>query len=88
MTDSIGAIGSFKPFKEGTIRIPLKGEEIVVRKEAVVTGEVVVTKERTIEREEITETVRRQDVVLDEDEGGNEIRGQDRREGPLERRAA
>ena len=29
-------------FKEGTIRVPVRGEEAVVNKEAVVTGEVVI----------------------------------------------
>ena len=52
------------PFEEGTIRIPVRGEEAVVRKEAFVTGELVVNKERTVTREEVTETVRRQDVEL------------------------
>lgn len=76
MTDSIGAIGKLMPFEEGTIRIPVKGEELVVRKELVVVEEIVVTKERTIERQTITDTVRRQDVVVDDD-GGEET-------GPLD----
>lgn len=54
-------------FEEGTIRIPVRGEEAVVRKETVVTGEVVINKERTTERQEITDTVRRQHVEVDED---------------------
>ncbi|HEU5318569.1 MAG TPA: YsnF/AvaK domain-containing protein [Chloroflexota bacterium] len=57
---SIGA------FEEGTIRIPIRGEEVVVHKEAVVTGEVVVNKDRTVERREIADTVRRQLVEIDE----------------------
>ena len=32
-------------FEEGTIRVPVRGEEAVVEKEAVVTGEVVVDRE-------------------------------------------
>jgi len=53
-------------FQEGTIRVPVRGEEAVVNKEAVVTGEVVVTKDQTTERQEIRDTVRRQDVDVDE----------------------
>lgn len=59
--DTVGA------FEEGTIRVPVRGEEAVVRKEPVVTGEVVIHKERTVEREEVTDTVRRQHVEVDED---------------------
>ncbi len=53
-------------FQEGTIRVPVRGEEAVVTKEAVVTGEVVIEKERTTEREQITDTVRRERVEVDE----------------------
>ena len=53
-------------FQEGTIRVPVHGEEAVVQKEAVVTGEVVLNKERTTERQEITDTVRKEQVELDE----------------------
>jgi len=52
-------------FEEGTIRVPLRGEEAVVAKEAVVTGEVVINKE-TVEREEqVSGTVRKQHVDVD-----------------------
>jgi uncharacterized protein (TIGR02271 family) len=54
-------------FREGTIRVPVRGEEAVVRKEAVVTGEVVVDKENTTERQEISDTVRKERVEVDED---------------------
>ncbi len=53
-------------FQEGTIRVPVRGEEAVVQKEAVVTGEVVIGKERVRERQEITDTVRRERVEVDE----------------------
>jgi len=53
-------------FDEGTIRVPLRGEEAVVSKEAVVTGEVVIDKERTTEHQDITGTVRRVRVEIDE----------------------
>lgn len=53
-------------FEEGTIRVPVRGEEAIVTKEAVVTGEVVITKEQTVERQEVSDTVRRQEVEVDE----------------------
>jgi uncharacterized protein (TIGR02271 family) len=53
-------------FQEGTIRVPVRGEEAVVSKQAVVTGEVVIEKERTTERQQITDTVRRERVEVDE----------------------
>ncbi len=53
-------------FREETLEIPLRGEEAVVQKEAVVTGEVVIGKEQTVEQQQVTETVRRQQVELDE----------------------
>jgi uncharacterized protein (TIGR02271 family) len=53
-------------FQEGTIRVPVRGEEAIVTKEAVVTGEVVIEKERTTEREQITDTIRRERVEVDE----------------------
>ena len=53
-------------FQEGTIRVPVRGEEAVVSKQAVVTGEVVIEKERTTERQQITDTIRRERVEVDE----------------------
>ncbi len=53
-------------FKEETIRVPVRGEEAVVAKEAVVTGEVVIDKTRVAEERQITETVRKQRVEVDE----------------------
>ena len=54
-------------FEEGTIRVPVRGEEPVVSKEAVVTGEVVVEKDVTAEQRTVSDTVRRTEVDLDED---------------------
>ena len=54
-------------FQEGTLRVPVRGEEAVARKETVVTGEVVVDKTRTTETEQVTDTVRREHVEVDED---------------------
>jgi uncharacterized protein (TIGR02271 family) len=53
-------------FKEGTIRVPVRGEEAVVAKEAVVTGEVVIDKTRTTEQRQVSDTVRKQRVDVDE----------------------
>jgi len=54
------------PFTEGTVRVPIRGEEAVVAKEAVVTGEVVVNKERVVEEGQLTDTVRREHVEVEE----------------------
>jgi len=45
-------------FSEGTIVLPLRGEEAVVSKEAVITGEVVIGKELVTERRDVAATVR------------------------------
>ena len=62
----IAAGEQVEAFNEGTIRVPVRGEEAVVSKEAVVTGEVVIDKERTTEREQVSDTVRRTHVEVDE----------------------
>ena len=54
-------------FQEGTIRVPVRGEEAVARKETVVTGEVVIDRERTTQTQQITDTIRREVVDVDED---------------------
>jgi len=53
-------------FEEGTIRVPVRGEEAVVQKEAFVTGEVVVDREVKTERQTISDTVRKEHVNVDE----------------------
>lgn len=53
-------------FEGGTIRVPVRGEEAVVTKEAVVTGEVVVNKTERTERQEVVETIRKEQVEVDE----------------------
>jgi len=63
----LGADEAAHAFEEGTIRVPVRGEEAIVTKEAVVTGEVVVNKEQNVERQQITDTVRKQRVEIDED---------------------
>lgn len=54
-------------FQEGTIRVPVRGEEAVVNKEAVVTGEVVINKGQTTEQQSVAGTVRREQVEVDRD---------------------
>jgi len=53
-------------FEEGTIRVPVRGEEAIVQKEAVVTGEVVVNREQTSDRQTISDTIRKERVDVDE----------------------
>jgi uncharacterized protein (TIGR02271 family) len=60
-------------FQEGTIRVPVRGEEAIARKEAVVTGEVVVNKERTTEQQQVADTVRRTEVHVDQDRMGETV---------------
>ena len=45
-------------FQEGTIRVPVRGEEAVVNKEAVVTGEDAIGRERVAERRDVSDTIR------------------------------
>jgi len=53
-------------FKEETIRVPVRGEEAVVSKQAVITGEVVIDRYRRVEQQTVTDTVRREHVEVDE----------------------
>lgn len=52
-------------FEEGTIRVPVRGEEAFATKEAVVTGEVVVNRDVETERQTLSDTVRREHVDID-----------------------
>jgi len=54
------------------IEIPLKQQEVVTQKEAVVTGEVQVRKEVTRDTERVTDTVRREEVHV-EDAGSKRV---------------
>jgi len=54
-------------FKEGTIRVPVRGEEVVTRKEAVVTGEVVIDRDVVAEKQTVSDTLRKERVDVDED---------------------
>jgi len=53
-------------FEEGTIRVPVRGEEAFATKEAVVTGEVVINREVQTERQTVSDTVRKERVNVDE----------------------
>lgn len=54
-------------FKEGTIRVPVRGEEAVAHKEAVVTGEVVIDRDVATEQQTVSDTIRKERVDVDED---------------------
>ncbi len=66
-------------FEEGTTRVPVRGEEAVVDKQAYVTGEVVVGKEQTTERETVSDTVRKERVIAEEHRKGADDRAPDDR---------
>ncbi|HET8632188.1 MAG TPA: DUF2382 domain-containing protein [Thermomicrobiales bacterium] len=53
--------------RDETIRVPVRGEEAVVRKEPVVTDEVVIDKTQTTERQTAADTVRKERVDVDKD---------------------
>jgi len=54
-------------FEETVIEVPLRSETVDVQKQARVTGEVVVSKEATQRTERVSDTVRREEVTVDED---------------------
>jgi len=52
--------------RERDIEIPLKDQEVVTQKQAMVTGEVNVRKETVRNTEQVTDTVRREDVRVED----------------------
>jgi uncharacterized protein (TIGR02271 family) len=56
-------------FEEGTIEVPVYGEEVVVDKRARVREEIQVSKDATTETERVSGTVRREDVRVTDDTG-------------------
>jgi len=54
-------------FEETVIDVPLRSETVDVQKDARVTGEVVVSKEAVERTERVSDTVRREEVYVDED---------------------
>ena len=55
------------PFKSGTLRVPMRGEQAMAAKEVVVYAEVVIRKTPMLYRQEVTDTVRRLRVEVEED---------------------
>lgn len=53
-------------FEEGTIEVPIHGEEVEVQKEARVTEEVRIGKEQLQSTERVTDTVRREEVEIED----------------------
>lgn len=70
-------------FEEGTIEIPLRGEEVEIEKRARVREEIEIGKEQVITTERVTDTVRREDVRISSDadtimEDSDTVDGDDR----------
>lgn len=53
-------------FEGGTIEVPVRGEEVDVRKDARVTEEIDISKDAVQETERVTDTVRREEAQIDE----------------------
>jgi uncharacterized protein (TIGR02271 family) len=56
-------------FQEGTIEVPVHGEEVVVDKRARVREELEITKDRVQNTKHVTDTVRREEARLRDGEG-------------------
>jgi uncharacterized protein (TIGR02271 family) len=54
-------------FREGTIEVPVSGEEVDVEKRTRVTGEVDIDKTAEQHTKRVTDTVRREEVTVDDD---------------------
>jgi uncharacterized protein (TIGR02271 family) len=71
-------------FQEETIEVPVHGEEVDVRKEARVREEVEISKEAVQGTERVTDTVRREEIEIDDntavstDDASSTSRGQNR----------
>jgi len=76
----VSAADANTAFQEGTIRVPVRGEEAVVNKQAVVTGEVDINKKVTGEKQTVSDTVRKEQVRVD-DSSAREASGVVRNEG-------
>lgn len=66
-------------FEEGTIEIPVHGEEVDVQKRTRVTGEVDVDKTAEQHTEHVSDTVRREEVSIEGEEVGKNRRDEKRR---------
>jgi len=56
-------------FEEGTIEVPVRGEEVVTEKRARVTGEVEIAKDAVQHTERVSDTVRREEARVVDDTG-------------------
>jgi uncharacterized protein (TIGR02271 family) len=65
-------------FEEETTRVPLRGEEVVAEKRTRIAEEIDVDKAAVTHNAQVTETVRREEVVVD---GENELDRRNRGEG-------
>ena len=61
-------------FKEGVVEVTLMGEEVVAQKQARVVEEVVINKETVAHEETIRDTVRRTDVEVEQIDGTDTLR--------------
>ena len=55
-----------RAFREGTLTIRIRGEQVFTRKQTVVAGEVVVEKDHLTDRHRISEVVRKERVEIEE----------------------
>jgi len=60
-------------FVGSTLRIPVLRERAVVQKAVVVTGEVVIDRTQVFEFVDVVESVRRERVTVEEDEGSGPV---------------
>ena len=66
VVDRAVSAGDAEAFTDTVIDVPLRTEVVDVQKEARVTGEVVLSKEAVQRTERVTDTVRREEVYVDE----------------------
>lgn len=62
-------------FEEGTIEVPISGEEVELHKDARVTEEVRIDKDQVQSTERVSDTVRREEVEIDDTTGATGTRG-------------
>src|SRR5215207_240002 len=68
-------------FEETVIEVPLRTEEVDIQKRARVAEEVVISKEATQRTERVADTVRREEVFVDEDANADASLTRDRETG-------
>lgn len=60
-------------FEEGTIEVPVRGEEVDVQKRVRVAEEVEIAKEPVQRTQRVADTVRREEVHIDDDTAGGAV---------------